>query len=313
MLAHHGQDQVETVLMRMFQGRGMLPMRRHGPLGPGLFVRPFLAQHKSRLVDYLRAHHVAWVDDPSNSDTMLDRNFLRTQVLPQVRQRWPSSCSRGAAIRGRSIGPAGAVDALCGQAGDEVLLSADSSGHRACRCLVARVLGPSRPIWCFRRCITRVAAPAAGSDRGYPDLGSACLRIWQDKLYFEPVSESGEKGLSEISATVPMQVLWNKYKLDLAPATAGEVDAVAYVGGLRVTRRDSLNALPAGVADRLKRRFQLAGIPPWRRGQYPCCGTTSGCFVFRRFGSAPIHNCQLSRPASIAWSEVRPAVTELIR
>ena len=62
----------------------MLPMRReYGPLGQGLFVRPFLSQDKSRLVDYLRAHGVAWVDDPSNSDPMFDRNFLRAQVLPR--------------------------------------------------------------------------------------------------------------------------------------------------------------------------------------------------------------------------------------
>ena len=116
MLAHHGQDQVETVLMRIFQGRGMLPMRRHGPLGPGLFIRPFLAQHKSRLVDYLRAHHVAWVDDPSNSDTMLDRNFLRTQVLPQVVSGGQATLAACSDPR-RSIGPAGAGDALCGASG----------------------------------------------------------------------------------------------------------------------------------------------------------------------------------------------------
>ena len=83
MLAHHGQDQVESLLMRTFQGRGMLPMRRHGPLGPVFFIRPFLAQHKSRLVDYLRAHHVAWVDDPSNSDTMLDRIFYVPKYYPR--------------------------------------------------------------------------------------------------------------------------------------------------------------------------------------------------------------------------------------
>jgi tRNA(Ile)-lysidine synthase len=36
MLAHHGQDQLETILMRLFQGRGVLPMRRHGSLGQGV-------------------------------------------------------------------------------------------------------------------------------------------------------------------------------------------------------------------------------------------------------------------------------------
>ena len=122
-------------------------------------------------------------------------------------------------------------------------LSADSSGHRACRCLLRGYLAHRGQFGVSDAALHELLRQRQDSDRGYLDLGSACLRIWRDKLYFEPVSESGEKGLSEISATVPMQVLWSKYKLDLALATAGEVDAVAYVGGLRVTCRDSLNAL----------------------------------------------------------------------
>ena len=62
-------------------------------------------------------------------------------------------------------------------------------------------------------------------------------RIWRDN-HFEPVFNL-EKGLSEISRRCRGR---EQHKLDLALATAGEVDAVAYVGGLRVTCRDSLNA-----------------------------------------------------------------------
>ncbi len=42
MLAHHRQDQLESVLLRLFQGRGVMPMRGHGALGSGHFVRPFI-------------------------------------------------------------------------------------------------------------------------------------------------------------------------------------------------------------------------------------------------------------------------------
>lgn len=305
MLAHHGQDQVETVLMRIFQGRGMLPMRRHGPLGPGLFIRPFLAQHKSRLVDYLRAHHVAWVDDPSNSDTMLDRNFLRTQVLPQVRQRWPSY-AHGVQ---RSVDDLSAQRALLmhyvGQAGDETPFQQIPQATELAVVWLRGYLAHRGQFGVSDAALHELLRQRQDSDRGYLDLGSACLRIWRDKLYFEPVSESGEKWLSEISATVPMQVLWNKYKLDLAPATAGEVDAVAYVGGLRVTCRDSLNALPAGVADRLKRRFQFAGIPPWRRGQYPLLWDDIGLFCIPQIWQRA--DTQLSAVQTCKYCVVRSA------
>ena len=56
------------------------------------------------------------------------------------------------------------------------------------------------------------------------------------KLYFEPVSESGEKGLSEISATVPCKCC-GKYNW-IWHRRPRRGDAVAYVGGLRVTCRD---------------------------------------------------------------------------
>ena len=198
MLAHHGQDQVETVLMRIFQGRGMLPMRRHGPLGPGLFIRPFLAQHKSRLVDYLRAHHVAWVDDPSNSDTMLDRNFLRTQVLPQVRQRWPSY-AHGVQ---RSVDDLSAHRALLmhyvGQAGDETPFQQIPQATELAVVWLRGYLAHRGQFGVSDAALHELLRQRQDSDRGYLDLGSACLRIWRDKLYFEPVSESGEKGLSEI-------------------------------------------------------------------------------------------------------------------
>jgi len=278
MLAHHGEDQVETVLMRMFQGRGVLPMRSHGPLGQGLFIRPFLSRDKSRLVDYLRAQGVAWVDDPSNGDTMFDRNFLRNQVLPHARQRWPSY------VRGvqRSIDDLSAQRALTmhyvGQAGDEVSFHQIPQAMDLAVVWLRGYLAHRGQFGVSDSALRELLRQRQDSDRAYLDLGSACLRIWQDNLYFEPEYEFAEKRLSETPATVPGRVRWHKYQLDLAPAVADDADAVAYVGDLRVTCRDLLNAPPAGVADRLKRRFQLAGIPPWRRGQYPLLWDDIGLF-----------------------------------
>ena len=115
MLAHHGQDQVETLLMRMFQGRGCCPCEGMDRWARS-FCRPFLPQDKSRLVDYLRAHGVAWVDDPSNSDTMFDRNFYAPKYYPRFvsgGQATLAACSDPSTI----YHPAGAGDALCGASG----------------------------------------------------------------------------------------------------------------------------------------------------------------------------------------------------
>ena len=92
-LGHHLDDQVETFFLRLMRGAGLqglaaMPARR--PLGRGVLVRPLLRVPRTRLEDCAREHHLRWVEDPSNTDTALDRNFLRRQLLPALASRWPA-------------------------------------------------------------------------------------------------------------------------------------------------------------------------------------------------------------------------------
>lgn len=91
-LAHHLDDQVETFFLRLLRGSGLnglaaMPAAR--VLGKGSLARPLLETPRSRLEAYASAQGLTWVDDPSNSDTGLDRNFLRAEVLPLLAGRWP--------------------------------------------------------------------------------------------------------------------------------------------------------------------------------------------------------------------------------
>ena len=88
MLGHHRADQVETILQRLFSGRGLLPMRSEGAIGQGHFVRPLLDIPLEELKQYLCDQSEVWVEDPSNVDTGFDRNFLRHEIIPQLRARW---------------------------------------------------------------------------------------------------------------------------------------------------------------------------------------------------------------------------------
>jgi tRNA(Ile)-lysidine synthase len=90
LLAHHRHDQAETVLLRLVQGRGVYGMPRQRPLGGGTLVRPLLDVARQEILDYAQRHALAWLDDPSNADERLDRNFLRLRVLPDLRRRWPA-------------------------------------------------------------------------------------------------------------------------------------------------------------------------------------------------------------------------------
>jgi tRNA(Ile)-lysidine synthase len=92
LLAHHLDDQVETFFLRLLRGSGMqglaaMPATR--ALGRGSLARPLLEIPRSRLEAYARAQGLTWVDDPSNIDTGMDRNYLRQEVLPLLARRWP--------------------------------------------------------------------------------------------------------------------------------------------------------------------------------------------------------------------------------
>jgi len=86
-LAHHRDDQAETVYMRMLQGAGvhglcgMRPVRERGLLK---LFRPLLHCSRRELVEALQHAGVSWLEDESNRDTTLWRNHLRRESFPAM-------------------------------------------------------------------------------------------------------------------------------------------------------------------------------------------------------------------------------------
>ena len=97
LLAHHADDQVETVLYRLLRGTGTkglagIPMNR--PLGLGEILRPLLPYPRKDLEAYAAEQELQWIEDESNQDTTFDRNFLRQKVVPVLAERWPDYAAR---------------------------------------------------------------------------------------------------------------------------------------------------------------------------------------------------------------------------
>lgn len=93
LLAQHREDQMETMLLQLFRGagiRGLAAMPVATQFGVGMMLRPLLHIPKQNILDYAEAHGLSWIEDPSNQRDDFDRNFLRNQVVPLLRQRWPS-------------------------------------------------------------------------------------------------------------------------------------------------------------------------------------------------------------------------------
>ncbi|MGA9421862.1 MAG: tRNA lysidine(34) synthetase TilS, partial [Rhodanobacteraceae bacterium] len=95
-LAHHRDDQAETVLLKLLRGagpEGLAGMRAWRRFGAGFAWRPLLDLPRAALLAYARQHALVWIDDPSNADTRIGRNFLRHALLPELAQRWPHSAA----------------------------------------------------------------------------------------------------------------------------------------------------------------------------------------------------------------------------
>ena len=88
--AHHADDQVETILMRVLRGSGPAGLAGMQEVN-GDVVRPLLHFHRSALAAHARARNLpVWVD-PANSDPAHLRSWLRCDILPKVRRRLPDA------------------------------------------------------------------------------------------------------------------------------------------------------------------------------------------------------------------------------
>jgi tRNA(Ile)-lysidine synthase len=94
VLAHHRDDQAETVLLKLLRGagpEGLGAMRTLRRFGRGLCWRPLLTLPRAALRTYAERHALTWIEDPSNADVSLDRNYLRIEILPRIARRWPEA------------------------------------------------------------------------------------------------------------------------------------------------------------------------------------------------------------------------------
>lgn len=97
LLAHHQQDQAETVLMRLLRGAGVTGLAAMARVKreQGLYwVRPWLCLPRQALLDDLAAftERTGWVpvNDPSNEDGKLARGMLRSKLIPAIETHWPA-------------------------------------------------------------------------------------------------------------------------------------------------------------------------------------------------------------------------------
>ena len=283
-VAQHQDDQAETLLLQLFRGaglKGLAAMPEQAQFANGQLLRPFLSVSQSDVLNYAKEQKLHWCEDPSNKDDNFDRNYLRNQVLPSLRERWPSvakTISRSAkhcASAEQLLNELALQD--CPALIDDDGLSIDSlkglSQHRmknVLRAWLDQLLQqlPSEKV--LQQVIDDVIA-AGESAEPQINIGTKLVRRFNNSLYVTD---------KYLAMATDVQLTWDLTQNLQLPNRLGELVATAGTGkGLR-TDLDSVTVrfrrggercrLPGqNNSQSLKKLFQEWGVPPWMRDRTP--------------------------------------------
>jgi len=291
LLAHHGDDQIETFFQRLLRGSGLaglsaMPAQRALTKGCVL-LRPLLGCERQQLEAVAREAGLRWVEDESNQDERFERNWWRNQLLPQVFQRFPG---RKASLL-RSVEQwqqdQQLLDELLQPHTNQCLrdVSWPSTAPLALDLSALATLPEHWQPYVIRQWLLTLqqAAPtqqwlqtlmddvvrAADDAQPLLTLGTACIRRFRGCLYLQlPLADDC---LRPRTVQLPQQtLLWGSGQLQAvaASATYGLAAGEYLLTCAAEARGHSLRPL-GRPAKNLKALFQEAGVPPWLRDQWP--------------------------------------------
>jgi len=313
-LAHHADDQAETLLLQLLRGAGprglaAMPAQRASTGGP-LLLRPFLALPRAAIDAYAAARGLAWVDDESNANTGVKRNFIRHDVAPRLAAAFPGYPATLARAAGHQAEAARLTDDLAlldAQGAIDTDGTGDATLDRAALvALAARAPHRARNLlrWFLRRhdlrapSAARLAAMldqmvgAAADARVRLPHGGAEVGIHRGRIAVHPppVAPFAIPWQGEARLALPHGTL------EFVPCTgAGIARASLDAGNVTVRTRgggERIRLAEDRPRHALKRLLQGAGMPLWQRVSLPLifCGdalaAVPGLGVDTRFQAA---------------------------
>jgi tRNA(Ile)-lysidine synthase len=277
LTAHHADDQAETLLLQLLRGAGVaglaaMPLSRWQ--NERLLLRPFLSYSRASLLAYAKKASLSWVDDDSNLNTAFDRNYLRHEVMPKLKARWPAVVAN---LQRSSQHCASALGVLKAQAQSDLAIARVSRDVLSIQALLA--FGIERQIECVRAWLRDCGLQAPSQKRlthlfeqvigaradASPQLrlGTHEIRRYRDCLYLIKHGNFS-KDIKKIQET-PWglhEPLTHDYGIASVSWEQGR--------GLRYESGSADYSLCFGKGgDKLKKIFQAAGIPPWERPKQP--------------------------------------------
>lgn len=299
VLAHHLDDQIETLLIQLLRGagaRGLSAMPvlaqfeggrwRSGEPAPRI-LRPLLTVSRAEIEEYARQRALDWVEDESNRDVALDRNFLRHEVLPLIASRFPGYRDTLARSAQNLADAAVLTETLAGIDLQAVRDGEGLSARALGRLSRERALNVLRHAFALRSLpmpprarleeALRQCLEAAPDSRIQVRFGAVSIRRHRDRIV-----------LVEDAEALDWEALWQGEDTLRLPDSLGHMRFVRTTGEgisrarlerapvrVRFRRGGEKLSLGKGRPRRdLKRLLQEAGVPHWERARLPLlfCG-----------------------------------------
>ena len=281
LLGHHQDDQIETALFYLLRGSGRaglqgMPAKR--VLGAGELVRPLLAVSRAVLQDYAEEHALGWVDDDSNQDQRLTRNYLRHHVIPELESRWPGMKSTLDSQLQRDAQARGLLDELA--SADLVHLLAPTGGLRVAG-FAALSSTRQKNVLGFWLASQQLPYPSVVQlDQALPGLlasaGGSVLR-WQDVslvrfrgcLYLlKPLPALAVVGCSLTASAATTPLAWQGGLMSMTQRTGAGL-AIDDLAQLVVRPRSGGETLYRGQRQAVKKLLAARHVPVWLRDRLP--------------------------------------------
>jgi tRNA(Ile)-lysidine synthase len=286
LTAHHGDDQLETLLLRLMRGtgvRGLSGIPEHAPFAGGWLARPLLDFTRAEILDRGRAWGLRWLEDPANAELRHDRNFLRREVVPRLVARWPAAARSAQRLAEQAAEADRIIDELA---------ELDAGGSTDLRRMPRAVLAPldePRQRNLLRYALRKLDLPAPSS-RKLEEVRAAFLdarpdaqphlrwpgaeaRVHRGHLYLmRPLTPASAP---DYRARLDARSRWTGPEGDLhfeAVASGAGLPESWLESGLELRFRaggEDFRPLDRAHGHELKRWLQEAAIVPWMRSRIP--------------------------------------------
>jgi len=285
LTAHHADDQAETFFLNLLRGSGSAGLRGIAAfkwLSKTPMLRPLLSISRADLEHFAEQHQLNWFEDPSNQSERFNRNYLRSQVMPVIKNRWPGYLQSIASVCAIQSETQDLLDdiarqdyQLCQQkTGFHAVSlnrnSIDTLSNSRQKNLIRYWLRDQQWESLSQRKLEELVRQLGISQNNSPVIWSKnyCIRAYQDKLFIVPhsvlvkindsfvIENDRNQNIGQISLNLNKQMIIDRFKIKDCNQS------------IEIKFRTNLDD-GKSMRHRLKHLFQKNRVPPWLRDQTP--------------------------------------------